>query len=162
MKQEFKNKLDNCRVELVDIKRRVNRLKPSSSLVRYYTNFALIYASGTLEHIYRSIIADYFYNIHDTKVDKYIFKNVAESSKSVKYTNIIDMLGWFDDKWKKEFQVQVKGDVNRERLIDSSNSLVNNRHNFAHGRLTTVTIGDIVRYFDDVVVLIEYLDSVVK
>lgn len=46
-------------------------------------------------------------------------------------------------------------------LIDASNSLVTNRHNFAHGKMPTATFNDIKLYYFDVLELIKIFDSIV-
>ena len=53
------------------------------------------------------------------------------------------LLGKFDDQWKKNFQNAVKARPDKERLISASNSLVNNRHSFAHGKVPTANFNEI-------------------
>ena len=80
---------------------------------------------------------------------------------SAKYDNMHSLLGKFDDKWKKDFQSAVKARADKEKLIAASNSLVNNRHSFAHGKPPTATFLEIKQYYTDVVELIRVFDSIV-
>ncbi len=80
---------------------------------------------------------------------------------SAKYEMMQQLLGKFDDQWKKNFQNAVKARPDKERLISASNSLVSNRHSFAHGKAPTATFSDIKNYYFDVLELIKIFDSVV-
>ncbi len=72
------------------------------------------------------------------------------------------LLGKFDDNWKKHFVSPVKRRTDKQKIIDSSNSLVNNRHLFAHGKAPTASFNDIFQYYQDTLELIKMLDTVVK
>ena len=49
----------------------------------------------------------------------------------------------------------------KERLRDSLKSLVNNRHAFAHGKVSTATFQDIKNYYNDALTVINIFDSIV-
>lgn len=81
---------------------------------------------------------------------------------SATYDNMSKLLGKFDDNWKKTFVNLVKQRTDKQKIIDSSNSLVNNRHLFAHGKAPTASFSDILQYYQDTLELINMLDAVVK
>lgn len=161
MKQELQEMLDICSTELNDIEQRINELPLFDKGKQYLTNYALIKASGTVEFVYRSIVADHFSKLSDSRIDTYLDASVRKSSMSAKYDNMLKLLGKFDDDWRKNFQSAVKARGDKEKLIDASNSLVNNRHAFAHGKSPTATFLEIKQYYFDVVQLIGILDSIV-
>ena len=161
MKKELEELLTDCEEELNDIKLRIDRTSPLDKMRVYLTQYALIRASGTAEFVYRSIVADYFSRFMDSKIDTYIEKTVREGSMSAKYDMMSNLLGRFDGKWQKDFQNKSKSRRDFERLKLSSNSLVENRHLFAHGKRPTATFNDIYGYYQDVVVLIKLMDEVV-
>lgn len=80
---------------------------------------------------------------------------------SAKYEMMQKLLGKFDEQWKKDFQNAVKTRTDKEKLIRASNSLVENRHSFAHGKSPTATFLEIKQYYTDVVELIHIFDSIV-
>ncbi len=80
---------------------------------------------------------------------------------SAKYEKMKELLGKFDDQWSSEFQARLNEREDKNRLITSSNSLVTNRHCFAHGDPPSATFYDISQYYSDVVELIGIFDSVV-
>lgn len=72
------------------------------------------------------------------------------------------LLGKFDDSWRNNFRNTVQQHDNCQRIISSSNSLVANRHLFAHGQAPTASFNDIYQYYQDTLVLIQILDTVVR
>ena len=80
---------------------------------------------------------------------------------SAKYEVMCSLLGKFDDQWQKDFRHTVSDRPDAQKIIDASNSLVLNRHVFAHGKVPTATFMDIKNYYFDVLELVKIFDSVV-
>ena len=167
MKQEFQQMIDDCNVELDDIQTKIAALPSTDRMRQYLTNYALIRTCGIAEFVYRSIITDYFSKYSSTQINKYLESTIRNASHSVLYDNICALLGKFDDSWRNNFQTTVathtnsSGKNDKEKLILSTKSLVNNRHAFAHGKSTSVSFTQIKEYFKDVIELIKILDAVV-
>jgi len=51
--------LDNCTAELERVRRLIEDLGITSPIAPYLTNYVLIRACGTVEQVFKSIIADY-------------------------------------------------------------------------------------------------------
>lgn len=162
MQSGLQTLIDDCFSELEDIKQHINTLSAFDRKVRYLTNYSLMRASGVSEFVYRAIIADYFSTFNDKRLDTYIDNQIRKGSMSAKYEVITKLLGKFDVNWKNEFCNVVKSRKDCDRLVRASNSLVENRHSFAHGRNPTATFDDIYSYFKDTVELIYILDGVVS
>lgn len=69
MKSELQDLIDECTAEINDIETRIAAMPPLDKAVRYLTHYALIKASGTAEFVYRSIVADYFSALSDSRID---------------------------------------------------------------------------------------------
>lgn len=162
MKQELQDILSDCTAELSDIETRINALPSLDKGRQYFTNYALIKACGTVEFVYRSIVADHFSQLSNSRIDTYLDLTVRQGSNSAKYENMMKLLKKFDHQWGTDFQTAVQRADNGQRLISASNSLVTNRHNFAHGTAPTATFLEIKQYYLDVVQLIEIFDSIVQ
>lgn len=162
MKQELQDMLADCTAELNDIEVRINSLPSLDKGRQYFTNYALIKACGTVEFVYRSIVADHFSQLSNSRIDTYLDTTVRQGSNSAKYENMKKLLNKFDHQWGDSFHTTVQGLGNGSRLIDASNSLVTNRHNFAHGKAPTATFLEIKQYYLDVVQLITVFDSIVQ
>lgn len=81
---------------------------------------------------------------------------------SAKYDNMSGLLGKFDDTWRTNFKNAVAQYPDSQRIISSANSLVTNRHQFAHGKTPIATFNDIKQYYTDALELIRIMDSVVR
>lgn len=161
MKTELQDMILECTMELNDISTRMNQLPSFDKMRLYLTNYALIKACGTLEFVYRSIVADFFDRSPLTQIHTYIEKTVRNGSMSATYDNMSGLLGKFDDSWKDSFKNSVQQLTDSQRIISSSKSLVTNRHSFAHGQPTIASFSDIFQYYQDTLVLIQILDTVV-
>ena len=69
MKQELQDMLADCTAELNDIEVRINSLPSLDKGRQYFTNYALIKACGTVEFVYRSIVADHFSQLSNSRID---------------------------------------------------------------------------------------------
>lgn len=101
MKQELQDMLDECTAELNDIEARINALPSLDKGRQYFTNYALIKACGTVEFVYRSIVADHFSQLTNSRIDTYLDATIRKGSMSAKYEMMQNLLGKFDDQWKK-------------------------------------------------------------
>lgn len=169
MNSDIQQMIDSCKEELEDIESRLQTLSATDSCRKYLTNYSLIKACGTAEFAYRSIIADYFKKYASPQIDTYLENTIRNASSSAKYDNMSNLLAKFDKAWSDAFKAAVASHVDGksnnkdgQRLISSSNSLITNRHNFAHGKNPTVGFLDIKNYFYDVVTLINLLDGSVR
>ncbi|MBQ7099391.1 MAG: hypothetical protein IJO05_06715 [Oscillospiraceae bacterium] len=161
MKQELVDMIDACSAEIDDIRNRLSTLPVMDRSRRYLTQYALIRACGTIEFVYRSIVADFFDSSPLTQIHTYLEKTVRTGSMSATYKNMQTLLGKFDDNWKSNFQQAVNSHADSNRIIASAKSLVENRHAFAHGRTPTATFNDIQNYYNDALTLIDLFDSIV-
>lgn len=168
MKRELQELIDDCKQELADIEVRINNLPIMDKGRRYLTNYALIRTCGTIEYTYKSIVADYFSRYSSAQIDRYLEKTLMSSSRSAKYDMICSLLDQFDSNWHAQFCSQaqshfdqVTGASDYNKLKSSLESLVSNRHQFAHGKITSATFLDIKGYFQDAVEVLLILDRVV-
>ena len=162
MKPELKEQILQCNRELKEVDNIYNDLNALSKTRSYLTNYALIKTCGTIEFVYRAIIADFFDQFQVPQINTYLEKNLRSGSRSALYENMLKSLKEFDDEWASNFQKMVDQESDKGRIIQSIKSLVNNRHNFAHGKNSTVTFGDIKQYYCDGLVLISKIDRVIN
>lgn len=161
MKIELQTMLDTCSEELNDIDLIIEQLNAFDKSRSYLTNYALIRAAGTAESVYRSIVADYFSRHGDARIDRFLDSAIRRGASSVTYKNMKALLKKFDEQWSQDFEDHVKSRSDHEQLVGSSNSLVSNRHAFAHGQSLSTSFSDVKKYYLDVVKLIKILDKVV-
>lgn len=88
MKQELQDLLSECTDELNDIESRINDLPALDKARCYLTNYALIRACGTVEFVYRSIVADHFSQLGNPRLDTYLDSTIRQGSNSAKYDTL--------------------------------------------------------------------------
>ena len=162
MKTDLQIMINDCNTELADIDNRISSMSPLDKGKVYLTQYALIRACGTIEYVYRSIVADFFSQFNIPQIETYLDKNIRSGSMSADYDNIRKLLKTFDPQWDSSFNNSVQLHYDGQRMISSIKSLVNNRHLFAHGRPPTATFNDIKQYYSDAVTLIQLLDQAVR
>ena len=162
MRRELQEQIKECSTELSDIDLKIAALPPLDKTRLYLTQYSLMKACGTVEFVYRAIVADFFDQSTLVQIHTYIDKTVRNGSMSATYDNMSGLLGKFDDTWKNNFRTTVQQRADGQKLISSAKSLVANRHLFAHGQPPTATFNDIFQYYADTLELIVILDSVVQ
>lgn len=156
-----KSAIDDARLEFRKINSMINRTRKATSPSRkYLTLYSLIKASGVIEYSIKTILADFHSNATPQAV-LFIDTNVRDSSKNPSLDNIYNLLKQFDRDWLRSFKTTLNGRADAIRLKNSLQSLCENRNNFAHGKISTASFNDINQYFEDSVLIIEILDSVV-
>ena len=161
MKQDLQALMNDCSAEIADIDARISAMPPLDKGKTYYTQYALIRACGTIEYVYRSIVADFFTQYNISQIDKYLDQQVRSGSMSATYQKMKELLKAFDDNWETTFKNSVSTHPDFTRITTSVASLVNNRHQFAHGKPTTATFSDIKQYYSDATILIQLFDQAV-
>lgn len=122
-----------------------------SSLARY----ACVLTSGYLEEAMRTIVGGWCSNKSHPLIHSYVGRQLDWFSNP-KLGKILDELSHFSNAWRDSFEATL---TDAER--DAINSVVNNRHQIAHGRNVGVSPVPMRRYFSDCKNVVRKLDSVV-
>ena len=160
MKTELQTLISDCTDELNDVDSKISALSGLDKTTIYLRHYALIKACGTLEYVYRSIVADFVTQSATPQISNYIDSTIRMGSMSVKYENMCGLLKKFDENWATHFKNAVNAHPHKDRLITASISLVNNRHLFAHGKIPTASFSDIKQYYMDTLTLVQIFDSI--
>lgn len=86
---------------------------------------------------------------------------VAKGSANPSQDNILAILNQFDEDWKKVYKANLNADPDKQQLLDSLQSLVDARNDFAHGGNPTLSISDVLTHFSNAHKVIEHIDSVI-
>lgn len=153
--------LTQCRSELVHVESSIATLGVVSSVAPYLTKYAVIRACGAVEVSFKALIADFCNKGSKKQVKRYIALKITRSSANPSHSKIIEMLDHFDEDWKNTFKANIGADPDKTHLLDSLQSLVDARNEFAHGGNPTLSISDVIRHFDNARRVLEYVDHVV-
>jgi hypothetical protein len=132
-----------------------------SQVAPYLTKYAVIRACGAIEVSFKNLIVDFCSKRSKKQVKRYIFMKIAKGSANPSQDKILSILNEFDEDWKKVYKANLKADPDRQQLLDSLQSLVDARNDFAHGGNPTLSISDVLTHFTNAQKVIEHVDSVI-
>ncbi len=153
--------LNDCHSEINNIGKIIKRLGVFDNVIPYLTKYVLIKACGTIEQSYKTIIADCCEKDQSPQVRNYIQSKFRESSRNPSLTNIHNSLLEFDQNRNNEFKSRLRRRRNVVKLRTSLKSLNDARNDFAHGGNPLISFKSICDYYDDALIIVKILDSVV-
>jgi hypothetical protein len=120
------------------------------------TFYLCIRVSGFIENCVRIILSEYSIPRSRDQVITFI-GNKLKKFPNPTYGAMVMIAKEFDDKWSKGF----KGLTTRQHQ-SSIESININRNQIAHGGTSSITIGDLYKYYQDVVEVIENFEATCK
>lgn len=121
------------------------------SMLTYYL---CVRISGFLENCVRTILTDYA----DSRTKDYVRTYVTgqfERFPNPTFEHICRTIRDFSDQWQKDFKAGIPS-----RIRHSLDSINVNRNAIAHGGTSTITVGQLFGYYQDVILLIEQLEQI--
>jgi hypothetical protein len=150
-----------CKNELDQIHSLIASLGLTSAIPAYLSRYAVIRGCGAIEIAFKSLVADRVSRRGNVQVKRFLRKRIREGSANPSFDNMCKFLVDFDEQWNSEFKNLVRMNPNKPELLASLESLVAARNDFAHGGSPSVSITDVLRYFDDARRVLEMLDLVI-
>jgi hypothetical protein len=111
---------------------------------------ACVQLSGFIEHVLYDLILAWACNRADSRIQLYLEKEL-ERFQNPKSEKIAQLLGRFDDQWKREYEALANRDA-----IDSVVSL---RNSIAHGENTGVSLAAVKDYLSRIRPIVDWLIS---
>lgn len=154
--------LISCTQELTNIQNLVVTQVITSQFVSYLTKYAVVRACGSIEIAFKAVIADFCCHRGKKQIKHFINKRVRSGSANPSMSNIENFLKDFDPTWRQNFKNLLSQEPNPPLLTTSLQSLVDARNAFAHGGSPTVTMQNVLNYYQNAVRIIELLDAVIQ
>lgn len=126
----------------------------SSHWARYLT----IQVSGFMEEALEVIFSEYIDGGSSERIANYAKRQIAYGRKNPKTDKFRSLLETFSPEWACQFEEF----VNHEGVKDALDSVMNNRHQIAHGRSVGITIIRIKEYYEKCLKLAEYVEELVN
>lgn len=153
--------LTQCRSELDHIQTTITTFGVMSPFTPYLTKYAVIRACGSIEVSFKALVADFCAKRSKKQVKRFIHMKIRKGSANPSRSNIMNTLNLFDEGWKRDFKSNLKSDPDKQKILDSLQSLVDARNEFAHGGSPTITIADVLQHFDRARRVVEHVDAVI-
>lgn len=164
MNSDLINNINEVRNELKEIKKEINSERHKlSKISKHLTNYSVVRASGRIEILFKKILFDRLKldcGTSHNRIKDFISKEIVDSSSNPTTGMIEHYLSKFDSNWNKSFSDKLKKHENN--IKSDLNSLVQLRHDVAHGNNCTATIDTIIKYYESGVLVLDILDSVVS
>jgi hypothetical protein len=154
--------LDECQADLDKVKGIIDLIGRTSNIVPYLTKYAIIKSCGSIEVAYKNILADFCGRRARKQVKHFISKRVRESSNNPTYAHMCAFLKEFDVDWNVRFKRNIDAHPEKDKILTSLESLVDARNDFAHGGNPSITIDNIITYYNFSRLAIEIYDHIVS
>ena len=147
--------LDDCRRELNGISRWIGSNAMHSN-VRFLVSYAVIKSCGSIEHVLKSMLHEYLSQGASCETDLYLQKKILEASFNPGPSKIEQLFESMSSSWKTQFKNRTASSSEKIKL----KSLVTLRNDFAHGSPITVSISEVIDYFDSGRKILEWIDEI--
>jgi hypothetical protein len=144
----YKQKLDNL-FKVYD------QLPEGNDLIKsHWSRYLCILTSGFIEHSVRHLLISYIEKTSAKRTASYAIKNISQF-QNAKMTKINDILKLFSSEWEDQIKDKTQG-----QLQEHVDSIVNNRHNIAHGKDVGITYTVISNYYKSAVAVIQIIEDI--
>ena len=127
-----------------------------------WARYLCVLSSGYLENSFRIIINEYIERNSSTNVQKYC-DPIVSNLTNFKHSKIVKTLELFDLGWASSFSTEIEAKSKiPEEIKDSIDSLVQNRHEIAHGKNVGIGYLSVQKYFEKAHIVIEIIDKIVN
>jgi hypothetical protein len=119
--------------------------------------YLCVQTSGFIEESLRLMLADYVKKRSNLIILHYLETHLSRIT-NCKNERILEILRAFEPSWEREYLSQIS-DTEIKNAIDS---VINNRHNIAHGKSVGISLGTIENYYTNVKKAITILDNIIQ
>ncbi len=135
---------------------RVSTLSQDPELMAHWARYLCILASGFLEESVRILLSEYVQKKANATVSRYVNAQL-DGFQNPKAGKILELLRGFDPLWAESVE-QFMGDERK----DAVDSIVNNRHQIAHGRSVGISYVTIKKYYEKAVEVVDFIERTLQ
>jgi hypothetical protein len=139
----------------------IQKAKSSSAgdvhLQAFLASYLVVLISGYYEDSVEYLVGVRAGKAGDADVQNFVKECVEKVFRSPKFDNIKDLIGLFNESYKKALEKQVD-----EKARAAIASIVNNRHSISHGKPIAVTLGDVETFHNGSKPVFEALEGILS
>ncbi len=124
------------------------------SIQSHWARYLCVLVSGFVENALKEIYSDYIKKSSSPSVAGYAIKNLL-TLNNPKAEKVQQVAQSFKEDWGKELGTFM-GEMGRKDAIDS---VMNNRHQIAHGKEIGITIISLRQYFDKILEVVDLIET---
>jgi hypothetical protein len=135
---------------------RVSALSHDLELQAHWARYLCVLTSGFIEESVRILLSEYVQKRADATISRYVNAQL-DGFQNPKAGRILDLLRAFDIAWAESAE-QFLGDERK----DAIDSIVNNRHQIAHGRNVGISYVTIRNYYEKAVESVDFIEQMLQ
>lgn len=127
-----------------------------------WAKYLCVLSSGYLENSMRILLTDFMSQNSSLEIQRFN-EPLIGSLTNCKHGKIIKTLEQFDINWANTFshEIAAKSKIENE-IVDSIDSLVQNRHDIAHGKSIGIGYVSVKKYYEKANVAVEVMEKIIK
>jgi hypothetical protein len=141
------------RINNLEARARTEPVSSDDELKAHIAQLLCVLSSGLIEEAIRLTLTGFATARSSPEVASFVASRIAEF-QNPRFEKIMVLLSAFNPAWRTHFESGSSNEVK-----DAIDSIVNNRHQIAHGRQVGISIGTFGAYYKHVKVFIDDLDS---
>ncbi len=151
--QAFQNRIEN----LFSKHSSITDMEVQSNWAKYLC----VLVSGYIEESLRILFYEYAKNHSNPQIRRYIDLHIRRIT-NCKNSRILEVLNHFSDDWVRNYNDKIASrETSTNQIKDSIDSIIDNRHQIAHGRNVGISFVTVKSYYDSVKVAIDVLHEVI-
>jgi len=139
----------------VSIKNITNFSNISDLEKAYLAKYLVVFISGVYEEAIETIMNEKVEELKSKRINKYIASTIHYNFQNPDINKIVKLLNAFDDEWGG--RIKQMPDVNKAAL----GNIVTRKNDIAHGNSFDVTLGAVIKWYEDSRKIIEKIDEIV-
>ncbi len=147
------------RKQIEKIQRLITKTKSlpenDSELLGHWGRYLCILVAGLLENAISAIYYDFVHKSSSPHVRNYALIQLNKISNP-KADRFLEIAGAFKEEWRTELTLLYANDAELKTAIDT---IMNNRHQIAHGKDTGISVGTVTRYFEKSIEVLEFIET---
>lgn len=127
-----------------------------------WARYLCVLSSGYVENAIRILLEDFISRNSSTKIQRYT-EPIISNLTNCKHGKIVKVLEQFDVNWARTFtsEIDAKSHIPNE-IKDAIDSLVQNRHDVAHGKNTGIGLARVTTYYSKAKIVVNVLESIIN
>lgn len=139
---------------LDDLFSRIRSLSADPEMQSHWSRYLCVLVSGFIENALRTVLSEYAEARSQTRIANFVQGELRRNLNNPKAGKILDWIRKFDQEWGNEIDQCLD-----QRLKDAINSVVENRHQIAHGGTIGLSFVTMKEYYEAVVEAIELIEA---
>ncbi len=125
-------------------------------LMGHWGRYLCVLVAGFLENALRELYSSYVRRVASPSVANYSAKTL-EHILNPKASKFVEIARGFNEDWAEELESFLDGEGERRR--NAINSIMNNRHQIAHGKMPGISVARVKEYLSGSVEVIEFIED---